>query len=176
LVGSVQLLAVDPGDVHNGTGLFELKDYALTRKWTRAWSPGTLYHYLERVPEDTIIVCESFHLYPELAREQGYSTFPTCERIGAVKYIASRRGLTLYMQEPSTKRKARRIGERLRSDLGSIRMIGTGRSRYRGWDWDAPTQHERDATCHGAFFAFRNKNSPLFERDLKRTVALEWLT
>jgi hypothetical protein len=169
----VQVLAVDPGDRHNGVAAFTIESGTLRRNWTRAWRETTLEDHLESCGVDAV-VCESFHLYPELAREQGYSTFPTCERIGVVKYIGRKRGIPVTMQEPVIKKKGRRIGERLAPYLGSIRTIGTGRSKYRGWDFSAPTQHERDATAHGVWFAFRTKGSPLFELDLKRKVELIW--
>lgn len=171
----MRILGVDPGDVHNGVALFEadVQGSVLRRLWTRSWSAPTLYGYLESC-DKAEVVCESFHLYPELAREQGYSTFPTVRRIGAIEYICDRRNLRLTMQNATVKKPARRIGERLAPELGSIRTIGSARSKYRGWDWDAPSQHERDATCHAVVFAFRNKLSPFHDKDLKREVTLEW--
>lgn len=171
----LNFLAVDPGDVHQGTGYFEIDwsynrvtdvgDPTLIRHWTRDLKSDPLFRLVEESPLDAVII-EEYRLYPELAREQGYSDFQTTQNIGVLKYICDRRGIPYFMQGASIKKKARRIGERLEFP-GSIRMIGTGRSKYRGWDFDGPSQHERDATAHGVWWAFNHPASSLRETHYK---------
>lgn len=174
MVGEVHFLSIDPGDIHNGACYLTARlepTPMLWLHWSRDLSPTALENLLENANVSGWVV-ESFHLYPELAREQGYSTFPTVERIGVCKYIARRRKLSCHMQKAAEKPDGRRIGERLVPELGSIRTIGSGRSRRRAWDWNLPSQHERDAMTHGAYWAFKNRQSPLFEFDLKRRAAI----
>lgn len=164
----ISLLAIDPGDVHNGVAYFELGmldvGAGLTRFWTADMVRDDLENLVETAPIDVLVV-EEFRLYPQLAREQGYSDFQTCQRIGVLDYLARKRGIPIYMHGGSLKRKARGLGEGLRFP-GKERMIGTGRGKYWGWDFQARSQHERDATGHGVWWSFRNQNSPLFKADI----------
>lgn len=168
-------LAIDPGDVHQGTAYFELDcrynpetevgDWTLIRHWTRDLSRAGLLKLVETADVGALVV-EEFRLYPEMARQQGYSDFKTSKMIGVLEYIGEQRDTKVYLQGAGLKRKARRIGERL-GFPGKERWIGTGRGRYWGWDFDGPSQHERDATAHGTWWAFRNEGSPVFELDYK---------
>ncbi len=165
-----RMLAVDPGDVHNGVAWITINGPKVTREWTRDWSHETLYGFVEaRKDEIDVLVVEAFRLYPELAFDQGYSDFPTVQTIGVLKDMATRRFHFphLEVQGASIKRKARRIGERLKAP-GKFRTLGSGRGKYLGWDFDGPTQHERDATAHGVWWAFRNEASPAYEKDNSR--------
>lgn len=184
----LNLLAIDPGDVHQGVSYFEI-DIAgptveeflaspgeggvptLRRHWTRDLSRQNLLDLVETASVDAIVV-EEFRLYPDMARQQGYSDFKTSKVIGVLEFIAYKRGLPCYIQGASLKKKARRIGERL-GFPGKERWIGTGRGRYWGWDFDGPSQHERDATAHGTWWAFRNADSPIYEMDSKQKARLE---
>ncbi len=163
----MRLLAIDPGAVHNGLAYFELypQEHKLTRWWTRDLSPEALTDFLEQtVTQFDVVVVEEFRLYPELAREQGYSDFPTVEMIGVIKYLCKRANVKVVMQGASIKRKSRRIGERT-GFPGKVRSLGAGRNRYTGWDYQAPSQHERDATAHGAWHVFTNESSPAYAQE-----------
>lgn len=164
--------AIDPGDVHNGVAYFRIGERRLLRSWTADLKADSLFQLLAKSNIDGVVI-EEFRLYPELARAQGYSTFPTCEIIGVVKYICAQRELPCYLQGASVKRKARRVGARVAPFAGSERMIGSGRSSYRGWDFGGRTQHERDATAHGVWWATRNTSSPLWERDYAKNGGIE---
>lgn len=167
-MGETHYLAMDPGDVHCGTAYLtarRLPAPILFVHWTRDLKPEAADDLLEAASVDGWAV-EAFRLYPELAREQGYSDFPTVQRIGVAKHIARKRGVWCVIQGADIKKKARRIGERICPSQGSIRMIGTGRGRYRGWDWNAPTQHERDAISHGVWWALNHSGSPLVDSHL----------
>lgn len=166
----VHFLAIDPGDVHCGVAYCTARvepSPILFVHWTRDLRPTTLDDLMDSANVSGWAI-EAFRLYPELAREQGYSDFPTVERIGVAKYIARKRELWCTVQGAGIKKKSRRIGERICPSMGSIRMIGTGRGRYRGWDWNAPTQHERDAISHGVWWAFNNSQSPLHDAHLSK--------
>lgn len=169
-------LSIDPGDVHQGTAYFEIDlsindGHCLKRWWTRDLDRKSLIKVVEEADVNAIVI-EAYRLYPELAREQGYSDFPTVKVIGVVEYIAELRGIEVFVQGADVKKRARRIGER-GGMPGKERMLGAGRGRYRGWDFDGPSQHERDATAHGVWWAFRNKNSLLSDLDLKRECRME---
>lgn len=176
----LNFLAIDPGDVHQGTGYFEIDiSYdveeqkgkpTLVRHWTRDLNSVKLFKLVEEASVDALVI-EEYRLYPELAREQGYSDFQTSQNIGVLKYICDQRGIPYFMQGASIKKKARRIGERLEFP-GSIRMIGTGRGRYRGWDFGGPSQHERDATAHGVWWAFNHHASPIKDAHYKQQCRL----
>jgi hypothetical protein len=168
--GDVHFLAIDPGDVHCGVAYLTARTLpapVLFVHWTRDLRPDSHDDLLESASVDGWVV-EAFRLYPELAREQGYSDFPTVQRIGVAKYIARRRSVWCDIQGADLKKKSRRIGERLCPSQGSIRTLGSGRSRYVGWDWNAPTQHERDAISHGAWWAFNSKRSPIYDSHLAK--------
>lgn len=162
-------LAVDPGDVHQGVAYFELDcafdegtqtgNWSMIRHWTRDLNRRSLFKLVEDGSIDALVI-EAFRLYPELAREQGYSEFLTSQTIGVLRYIADGREIPYTIQGGSTKKQARRIGER-QGFPGKIRMLGTGRNRYRGWDFDGPSQHERDATAHGVWWGFNHNDSPV---------------
>lgn len=162
-------LVVDPGNIHQGTAYFEIElapEFALVRHWTRDLNRETLEDLVESAELDAIVM-EEFRLYPELAREQGYSNFPTVEVIGSIRYIARKREVPYFVQGTALKKKARRIGERL-GCAGGIRMLGAGRNRYLGWDFSGPSQHERDATAHGVWWAFNSDHSPVKGMHYKR--------
>ncbi len=160
------ILSIDPGDVHNGVAYGFVDTSGLIVHWTRDLKRVTLGRLCESADVDGIVV-EEFRLYPELAREQGYSNFPTCEVIGMIAWICETRGLPMFRQGASVKKKSRRIGERINVP-GSVRTLGTGRSSYRGWDFDGPTQHERDAKAHLYWWGYRNPSSVLFETDYRK--------
>lgn len=172
----LNFLAIDPGDVHQGVAYFEIdismvEGRTVKRWWTRDLTRASLIKLVEEASIDALVV-EEFRLYPELAREQGYSDFKTPKIIGVLEYLAEVRCIPVYGQGASLKRKARRIGERS-GFPGKMRMLGSGRSRYRGWDFEGPSQHERDATAHGVWWAFRNADSLVRDMDLKRECRLE---
>lgn len=165
-------LAIDPGDVHQGVAYFTTaRNRGLIRHWTRDLTRAQLLGLAEGADVDGWVV-EEFRLYPELAREQGFSNFPTCEVIGVLQYLADTRGLVMVRQGGGMKKKARQIGERVSPERGSVRRIGTARGSVWGWDFNAPSQHERDATAHGVWYAFRGGASELLERDYTKNGKL----
>lgn len=168
--GDVHFLAIDPGDVHNGVCYLTARiepTPTLWLHWSRDLNPTQLEDLLENANVSGWVV-ESFHLYPEMAPQLKYSTFPTCERIGVCKYIARKRKVFCKMQNATVKPDGRRIGERLHPELGAVRSLGTARGSRQGWDWNLPSQHERDAMTHGTYWAFNSKESPLHDLHLAK--------
>lgn len=176
----LNFLSIDPGDVHQGTAYFEIDiaynaetgrgEPSLICHWTRDLNRAKLLTLVEEASIDALVV-EKYVLYPWMAREQGYSDFPTVKVIGVLEYIADVKGIPIFIQGADIKRKSRRIGERS-GFPGAIRMIGTGRQRYRGWDYLASSQHERDAIAHGVWWAFRHPASSIRNKDLHRECKL----
>lgn len=68
-----------------------------------------LWHKLNELIEKykpEYIVYESFSLYPWAAKSLAWSSFPTIEVIGVIKYCAERDGITLIAQTPADRKKA----------------------------------------------------------------------
>lgn len=110
-----------------------------------------------------LIVVESFRLYPQMAREQGYSEFLTPQLIGVIRFIARRRGIPVYLQGASIKKLALQVASS-KPDFPLQKLRG-GRT-----DFEGRNQHERDAVAHGFWWAYRSDDSPLVqaERDAAR--------
>lgn len=168
-----RVLAVDPGDSHHGlvmatvkptstlvTGAWELQDdddlFSRVERWCR---DGGLAH----------LVLEEYRLYPWQARNQGFSTFPTPQAIGVLRYLAKKYQVAVTMQKAAVKRDARKLAER-RGVPMTIRSLGSGKGAYRGPDFDAKwlqglygvksSQHIRDAMAHLVYWAWTNPQSP----------------
>jgi len=66
-----------------------------------------LWHMVESLIDSykpSAIVYESFRLYPQAARAKSWSSFPTVEVIGVVKYLAEKYGIKLVAQPASIKK------------------------------------------------------------------------
>jgi len=173
------IAAIDPGDRYCGLAVFELcptghpelpyldssKRHRVCLRAAETVSPDQLFVWLEvNAHRLYAVVIERFRLYPWMAREQGFSEFPTPQHIGIIKYIASKAGVLIVMQETSCKREGRnqalKIGFRMPK-----RRVGKGRHSYYGPDFDLPGKdHHRDAAAHGVRFATMDKSSPLLTR------------
>lgn len=55
------------------------------------------------LPMETVIVVESFRLYPWKATKKYWDDFPEVETIGMIKLLAESKGYTLIIQNPSQK-------------------------------------------------------------------------
>ena len=80
------------------------------------------------------VVLESFKLYPHKAKDKIFSSFPTVEVIGVIKYISQMRNLTVTEQGANTKKFY---------DNKKLRMCGV----YKGL-----SPHERDAIRHAFYY------------------------
>jgi hypothetical protein len=180
---SWRIAAIDPGDVWCGLAEFKLNDFPRIRysdaidcsrlgkiqlMAAMTVHPSDLYGWLEHHARDlSAIILERFALYPWMAREQGFSEFPTAQCVGVVKYIASRVDVPVYLQDPKGNLKegraqAAKIGFRMKD-----RRLGSGRFAYRGPDFDLPGKpHRRDASAHGVRFATLDRRSPLLRDEV----------
>lgn len=174
-----RIAAIDPGDTWCGLAYFILDpdglrcmlpepvDSSRARKvqlvHAMTLHPPDLYDWLEHHGRDLhAIVLERYALYPWLAREQGFSEFPTAQCVGVVKYIARKLDVPVHLQDAKGNLRegrawARKIGFRMVE-----RKLGHGRFAYRGPDFDLPGKpHRRDAAAHGVRWATLDRQSPL---------------
>lgn len=171
-------VAIDPGDAHVGIARFTASigppyrvpdcldqsssgDLRLVECVTL--SPRDAISWLEtRVCRFRAVVLEEYRLYPWLAREQGFSDFPTAQLVGVVKYLAARVDVPVYMQSAKDNLKDGR-SQALRHGFSMVdRQLGHGKYTYRGPDFNLPgPPHRRDAASHGCRFAYLDSSSPL---------------
>jgi len=128
--------------------------------------PSVLYRELETLmPSLHHLVLERYSLYPWLAREQGYSELETAQCVGVVKYICTRADVDFTLQDAKKNLKEGRANALKAGFQMKDRVLGSGRFKYRGPDFDLPGKpHRRDACAHGAMWATTNPRSPLLTR------------
>lgn len=185
--GAIRLIAVDPGDRHCGVASFSVSQ-ARTARCERSIevTPATLvdlfeqdmFHKIGQVergvlsPEPVdVFVVEQFRLYPWMAREQGYSDFPTSRLIGKLEYLAERSGTRLYLQGADIKKRSIAQVRRWVDDVpppqrGSdpeIVRLSSGR-----YDFVGRNQHCRDAVAHGWYWLLNHEDSPMKGADKSR--------
>lgn len=176
-----RLAAVDPGESWAGLAEFDLAPLGgcligdgfvdqsrrgkIRLMRCRTLRPRDLYGELDRLaPLLHAVVLERYQLYPWMAREQGFSELLTAQCVGVVTDIAVRRFAVPVFELQDAKgclkegrRHAERAGFRMKP-----RVLGSGRWKYRGPDFDLPGQpHRRDAASHGVYWSCTSKNSPL---------------
>jgi len=90
------VLSFDPGEttgwakVNSETGEMESGEFP---KWS--WIEKLIYTYPDHV------VIEEFKLYPARAAEQSWSSFPSVEVIGVIKFISSKANIPVTEQSAS---------------------------------------------------------------------------
>jgi hypothetical protein len=89
----VNVFSIDPGEKHQGTAYF------INGKcqWAIECTKEVLYNRIVNLKIDQIVV-EEYRLYPWLASQQGFSTMPTIEVIGVIKWLSSQRGISVNMR------------------------------------------------------------------------------
>lgn len=123
-MSAVEVLGIDPGGEYCGMALFEESDegWACTEAWqaTPQQCVEEARVWYERRAD---IVVEEFRLYPWLAKQQSFKTFPEVEVIGCIKLVTG--GLRTHaciMQQASIKEptvsqlRARRIKSKSKQD------------------------------------------------------------
>jgi hypothetical protein len=175
---SYLVLAVDPGETWCGLAYFRLfpggssfKSGYLDRSAKGqivlqdavTHSPERLYRALEEaLPQAHHVVLERYSLYPWLAREQGYSELLTAQCVGVVRYLSSRADVPLTQQDAKGNLKEGRALAKKHGFKMKDRVLGSGRFKYRGPDFDLPGRpHRRDAASHGVRWAAKDPSSPL---------------
>lgn len=178
---SYLVVAIDPGDSWCGLALFCLDrdgrhqcdclDCSRGGKVrlceALTLEPNQLYIWLEtNLRTLHSIVLERYQLYPWLARQQGFSEFPTAQCVGVVGYLADRSQVPVYKQDAKGNLKEGRAqAAKIGFDMAD-RKLGSGRFAYRGPDFARlpGKPHRRDAAAHGVRFATLDRRSPLTPR------------
>jgi len=104
----IVILSCDPGET---TGVFvgkftagDDKPEVLRVGETDLWA-GLERLFMEYFPD--VCVYETFKLYPWMARTKSWSTFPTVEVIGVLKYLANRYAVPIVGQGANMKKSTR---------------------------------------------------------------------
>jgi hypothetical protein len=164
-----RIMSIDPGDVHNGIAIGNLdpdeeEGRQLKIRWQADWDRFKLIAEMEEylnsqvVRVDAILI-EKFVLYPWMARQQGFSEFPTVKIIGIIEYFAGRLDVPLIKMDTSNKNPAVAVAR-----ANQPRLLKTYGNRAKGKVYfTGSNEHERDALAHLAWFAWRDKRSPLYQ-------------
>lgn len=172
-----RILAIDPGDVHNGVCAATLdpdrdEGSQLQVRWQGDWDRHKLISELEEYQNSQVtrvdaVLIEQFVLYPWMAREQGYSEFPTVKIIGIVEYLVGMLDVPLLKMKTSNKDPAVAVAR-----SHQPRLLRTYPNRKKGKVYFiGSNEHERDALAHLCWFAWRDKRSPLYQPLAGRRVA-----
>lgn len=131
-----EFYAVDPGDVHVGLAYF--RDGSCV--WAREFDPtGALRFLREHLPGSDALVVERYQLYPHLAQLQQGSDMRTSQMIGALKYLAWRVQVPVYIQQAALKKTAESLINHRKIQRQSL---GAG-------------NHAKDAETHGYAYLWR---------------------
>ena len=93
-----------------------------------------------------VLVVEEFRLYPHKAKDQIWSTFPTCEMIGAIKYIHAKwgQGCKLAMQSATIKDPM-------------FKQLRARKIKSQAKKQGVAGQHVLDAECHGYYWLLHGR-------------------
>jgi len=177
--GVYRIAAIDPGDSWGGLSEIDLKPgggillgggfvdqsrYGKIRLMTcRTLKPLDLCDELDRMaPLLAAVVLERYSLYPWMAREQGFSEMLTPQMVGMVRWIARSHGVPVYLQDAKgTLKEGRKVAARAGFKMKD-RVLGSGKWKYRGPDFDLPGKpHRRDSAAHGVWWARFSPDSPI---------------
>lgn len=140
---TLRLVAIDPGDVHVGWAVF----IGLVESDVEELTPAECLIRMEQLLTSQaidVLVIESFQLYPWEAENQYWSTFPTCELIGALKWLHAKHGYgcELVMQKADIKKPT----------FAQLRARGIKSLAKRR---KVPGQHVLDAEAHAWHYLLR---------------------
>lgn len=139
-VRPLNFVSIDPGDIHVG---FVSWDQSLPDH-LEEFSPQKCLKVIQRMAKTNwldLVVIEDWRLYPEMAQKMIGSDFPSCQLIGALKYILDGADIPYHLQPAQVKYPTMGILKNSRFRLISKR---TGCS-----------QHVQDAELHGWHFLIR---------------------
>ena len=116
---------------------------------------GTLRGHLQvaeiiDIMRPDIIVFETFHLYPSMAKLLSWNSFYPCEIIGVIRYVGLNKSLPIVEQAPSIKKYAGPVEtEWFQLKIGNSKLC---------LPFDNPvTEHTKDAYMHLKYYMRRNK-------------------
>ncbi len=129
----VKFLAIDPGK-SNGVTFYDER-YRLVFSMTV--DADDMVEFLEQFKLVHTVICESFLLYPNKAKEQTYSSMETSRVIGRIESWCAQMGIRLIMQPASIKPIAYKwLGKKKPSKSDS-------------------TNHQKDAHAHFIYWGVR---------------------
>lgn len=99
---------------------------------------------LIRVTKPGIVVLESFHLYPQMAKSLSWNSFYPCETIGVIKVICMELGIPVVEQAPGVKK----YFGGFQSDWDTIGMLPANLQPFT----KGVTEHTKDAYMHYKYF------------------------
>lgn len=102
----------------------------------------TIEMLLDKYKPDVVVV-ESFHLYPWMAKTFTFQQLPVAELIGKIEYVVTKRGIVLHKQPAS----ARKIIKRKVLEATGIAKHLRGK------------QHARDAVMHALAYSLKKNPS-----------------
>ena len=89
-----------------------------------------------------IVVYESFHLYPKLAKTLSWSSFYTCEVVGVIRYVCMEDNIRCVAQAPSVKK----YSGVQQAEIETMIQKAVG-----------VTEHTKDAYMHLRYYERNNK-------------------
>ena len=90
-----RVLSIDPGET---TGIAFFHNGKVLANTFEGWSK--VDHYIRKL-QPTVIVVENFRLRRHAALSLVGSTFPVCQALGVVKYLAQYHSIPLVVQSPA---------------------------------------------------------------------------
>jgi hypothetical protein len=142
------MVSIDPGDIHVG---FVSWDHGLPDH-LEEFTPARCMQVIESMASTNwldLVVIEEWKLYPEMAQKMVGSDFPTCQLIGALRYVLDCAEIPYHLQPAQIKYPTMGVLRNARFKLISQRTGCSG--------------HVQDAELHGWYFMIRGYQQ--FERD-----------
>jgi hypothetical protein len=143
--GKLNLIAIDPGEEHNGVAIFVAGACRFTASVDRRTLFASIGMWTGNFCRDTgkfdVMVVEEFKLYPSKAASLSWSTLGTVEIIGALREGALRNELLFVTQPASIKKATRALVQR----RGLVLLGSDG--------------HARDAELHGYYYLLADERA-----------------
>ena len=134
------VLCLDPGD---HTGWFVAHIHADGSRDYNGGTAGRDHLEVAQLFKDfnpDVVVMESFHLYPGMAKSLSWNSFYPCEVIGVIRYICMLEGRKCVEQSPSIKKYSGGLNQLWKSVHSKFKF----------------TEHVKDAFLHWRYFARQN--------------------
>lgn len=131
----MKLVAVDPGDLHVGIATWSSQEGIRSNEV----SPEECCQFVDLLDEDWTLIVEEFRLYPTKASAQSWSPMLTAELIGALKWIARQKRISVVLQP------------------AYIKVPTLRRCTAKRLEWKVRSVHESDARLHLFYYLLRRK-------------------
>lgn len=156
-----RILAIDPGDVHNGIAVFNMGKCQHADELT----PDDMLRLVDNLVTSSsvdVVVVENFTLYPDKAAEQSGSEMLTAQAIGAIKWIIKRHNALVinFAQDNGGEQLGQLDTVELILQAASVKVPTTSVVKHNGIkpvSKKTPGMHQRDAEIHGLHFIMRGQ-------------------